>query len=136
MPVPNKCRDLGILVAEYHTHCHRAFDLRASTILRVLEATDAFRREGRFEQFLLACEADARGRKGLETRDYAQADLFRGAFAAARAVDAAAIAAENSPEDIAEAILFILSRPAHVNINEIHLLPADQAAATMVNRKT
>jgi tRNA nucleotidyltransferase (CCA-adding enzyme) len=104
MPVPNKCRDLGILVAEYHTHCHRAFDLRASTILRVLEATDAFRREDRFEQFLLTCEADARGRKGLESRDYPQAELFRGAYAAARAVDAGAIAAENSPEDIAEAV--------------------------------
>ena len=104
MPVPNRCRDLGVLVAEYHTHCHRAFDLRASTILRVLEASDAFRRDGRFEQFLLTCEADARGREGLESRDYAQADLFRGAFAAARAVDAGAIAAENSPEDIAEAV--------------------------------
>jgi len=39
-------------------------------------------------------------------------------------------------EDIAEAIFFILSRPAHVNINEIHLLPSDQAAATMVNRQS
>jgi tRNA nucleotidyltransferase (CCA-adding enzyme) len=104
MPVPNKCRDLGILVAEYHTHCHRAFDLRASTILRVLEATDAFRREERFEQFLLTCEADARGRKGLESRDYAQADLFRGALAAALSVDAAAVAAKNPPEDIADAV--------------------------------
>ena len=104
MPVPSKCRDLGMLVAEYHTHCHRAFDLRPSTILRVLEATDAFRRPERFEQFLLACEADARGRKGLEDRDYGQAGLFRGAFAAASGIDTKSVAAESDPADIAEAI--------------------------------
>ena len=104
MPVPSKCRDLGMLVAEYHTHCHRAFDLRPSTILRVLEATDAFRRPERFEQFLLACEADARGRKGLEDRDYDQTGLFRGAFAAASGIDTKSVVAESDPADIAEAI--------------------------------
>jgi tRNA nucleotidyltransferase (CCA-adding enzyme) len=104
LPVPNACRDLGILVSEYHTHCHRAFELRPATILRVLEATDAFRRPRRFEQFLLACEADARGRKGLEDRDYRQADLLRGAFAAASGVDAAAIAAEHEGKAIGEAV--------------------------------
>ena len=104
LPVPNACRDLGALVSEYHTHCHRAFELRASTILRMLEATDAFRRPRRFEQFLLACEADARGRKGLEDRDYAQAELLRGAFGAAGAVDAAAIASQHEGKKIGEAI--------------------------------
>jgi len=104
LPVPNSCRDLGILAAEYHTHCHRAYELRADTILRVLESTDAFRRPGRFEQFLLTCEADARGRKGLEDRDYAQADLFRGALAAARGVDTAGIAAINQGSKIPKAI--------------------------------
>ena len=104
LPVPNACRDLGMLVSEYHTHCHRAFELRAGTILRVLEATDAFRRPRRFEQFLLTCEADARGRKGLEDRHYTQVDLLRGAFAAASAVDAAAIAASHEGKAIGEAI--------------------------------
>ena len=104
LPVPNACRDLGMLVSEYHTHCHRAFELRAGTILRVLEATDAFRRPRRFEQFLLACEADARGRKGLEDRHYTQVDLLRGAFAAASGVDAAAIAASHEGKAIGEAI--------------------------------
>ena len=104
LPVPNACRDLGILVSEYHTHCHRAFELRAATILRMLEATDAFRRPRRFEQFLLACEADARGREGLEDRDYTQVDLLRGAFAAASGIDAAAIAASHEGKAIGEAI--------------------------------
>ncbi|HSM32091.1 MAG TPA: multifunctional CCA addition/repair protein [Woeseiaceae bacterium] len=104
LPVPNACRDLGILVSEYHTHCHRAFELRAATILRMLEATDAFRRPRRFEQFLLACEADARGREGLEDRPYTQVDLLRGAFAAASEIDAAAIAVSHEGKAIGEAI--------------------------------
>lgn len=104
LPVPRSCRELAIIVAEYHTHCHRAFDLRVSTILKVLEGADAFRRPGRFEQFLITCEADARGRKGLEDRNYRQAELFRGALAAAMAVDTADIAARHEPERIPEAI--------------------------------
>jgi tRNA nucleotidyltransferase (CCA-adding enzyme) len=104
LPVPNSCRDLGMLAAEYHTHCHRAYELRADTILRVLESTDAFRRPGRFEQFLLSCEADARGRKGMEARDYSQAALFRGALAAALGVDTAGIAAGNEGNKIPKAI--------------------------------
>lgn len=86
LSVPNPCRDLAALAAEYHTHCHRAFELRADTILKVLNRTDAFRRPDRFEKVLLVCEADARGRTGLEDRAYPQADFFRGAADAARAV--------------------------------------------------
>ena len=104
LPVPNACRDLGLLVAEFHTHVHRAFELRPKTILKVLDKTDAFRRPGRFERFLVACEADARGRGGLEDRRYDQADLFRGAFAAAAAIDAQSIAAANKPAAIPRAI--------------------------------
>ena len=104
LPVPNACRDLGLLVSEFHTHIHRAFELRPKSILKVLEKTDAFRRPERFEQFLLTCEADARGRKGLEDRRYDQADLFRDAFKAASSIDARAIAADNENRNIPTAI--------------------------------
>ena len=104
LPVPRACRDLGLLVAEFHTHVHRALELRPKTILKVLEKTDAFRRPGRFEQFLLACEADARGRAGLENRRYEQAGLFRGAFAAASAIDAGGIAKQVDKKKIPAAI--------------------------------
>jgi tRNA nucleotidyltransferase (CCA-adding enzyme) len=86
--VPRACRELGALVAEYHAHCHRAFELKPSTILKVLHKLDAFRRPGRFENFLLACEADARGRTGFEDRDYPQSDYFRRAWKEASAVTA------------------------------------------------
>ncbi len=104
MPVPNEYRDLALLVAEFHTHCHRALELRASTILKVLEKTDAFRRPGRFERFLQACEADARGRTGFENRRYPQAGYFRRAYAAAAAIDAAAIARQYEGRKIPKAI--------------------------------
>ena len=104
LPVPNTCRDLGLLVSEFHTHVHRAFELRPGKILKVLERTDAFRRPARFEQFLLTCEADARGRGGLENRDYPQADLFRGAFDAAASIDAGAIAGASEAGKIPRAI--------------------------------
>ena len=104
LPVPRSCRDLAFIVAEFHTHCHRAFDMKDATILKVLERSDAFRRPDRFEKFLAACEADARGRTGLEDRDYPQANLFRVAFRAAAAVDGGAIAANTDKSKIAGAI--------------------------------
>ena len=48
---------------------------------------DAYRRPDRFEQFLLACEADARGRSGFEDRDYPQGEYFRSAFNATSQID-------------------------------------------------
>mgnify|MGYP000082299104 CR=1 FL=1 len=39
--VPNRCRDLAVPVARYHTHIHRALELRQETHLQVLDGTDA-----------------------------------------------------------------------------------------------
>ena len=102
LPIPRSCRELGVLAARFHGHCHRAFELRPQTILKVLEQTDAFRRPDRFEKFLLTCEADSRGRDGYEDRDYPQADLFRGAFAAANAVSASSLGENLEGPEIAE----------------------------------
>ncbi len=104
MPLPRACRDLGALVAEYHTHCHRAFELRHDSVVKLFEKADAFRRPERFEQFLTACEADARGRTGFEHREYEQATHLRAAAAAAAAVDAGGIASEHDKKKIPEAI--------------------------------
>ena len=104
MPVPNAYSQLGALVAEFHTHCHRASELRDKTIVKVLEKCDAFRRPERFEKVLLACEADARGRTGLENRRYPQAGIFRNSYEAAASIDAAAIAAAHEGKKIPEAI--------------------------------
>ncbi|HEU4603521.1 MAG TPA: HD domain-containing protein, partial [Steroidobacteraceae bacterium] len=87
--VPTAYREVARLVSRYHLNVHRAHELRESTLLEMLEKLDAFRRPERFEQFLLACEADARGRKGLENRDYEQTNYLRRArkIAASVALD-------------------------------------------------
>ncbi|MBL8249910.1 MAG: HD domain-containing protein, partial [Candidatus Competibacter sp.] len=86
--VPNMYRELGVLTARYHTHCHRALELRPKTLLNTLQGLDALRKPQRFEQFLIACEADARGRTGLENRDYVQTQFMRQVYQAAAAVQA------------------------------------------------
>lgn len=85
--IPTRFRQLAEHVAEFHGHIHKAKELRPQTMLKVLEATDAFRKPERFAQLLLACEADARGRAGFEDRDYPQADIFRQALSASQQVD-------------------------------------------------
>ncbi len=86
LKVPNECRELAILTSRYHGNVHRAAELRPQTVLELFEKTDAFRRPERFNDLLLACEADARGRAGLEDRPYPQADYLRRARDAAAAV--------------------------------------------------
>jgi tRNA nucleotidyltransferase (CCA-adding enzyme) len=83
--VPNDFRELAVLVARHHGLCHRALELRASTVLELLEHCDALRRPERFAEFLLACEADLRGRTGFADRDYPQGGFLRAALAAAQA---------------------------------------------------
>jgi tRNA nucleotidyltransferase (CCA-adding enzyme) len=85
--IPVRFRELAVIVARHHLDCHRIKEMRANTVLRKLESIDAFRRPERFEQFLLACEADIRGRKGLEDRPYPQAEYLKNAFVAANDVD-------------------------------------------------
>ena len=94
--VPNHMRELALITTRFHTHVHRAFELRADTVLKTLESCDALRRPDRFAEFLLACEADARGRKGLEQRDYPQRDFF----AAARERAAAVALTEDERRDL------------------------------------
>jgi tRNA nucleotidyltransferase (CCA-adding enzyme) len=84
--VPNAFRDLALAVARLHGQAHRAEELRAGTLLELLEGLDALRRPERLEQFVAACEADVRGRTGLEGTPYPQGDILRDALAAARAV--------------------------------------------------
>ncbi|MEP4149525.1 MAG: multifunctional CCA addition/repair protein [Halioglobus sp.] len=77
LKAPNQYRDLSLKACEYHLHSHRAMELRGKTLLKLLIATDALRRPDRFEAFLFACEADARGRLGLEDKPYPQGRYLR-----------------------------------------------------------
>jgi tRNA nucleotidyltransferase (CCA-adding enzyme) len=78
--VPTAYSELAVLASRYHTHCHQALKLRANTLLALFESLDVFRRADRLEKFLLVCEADARGRLGLEQQPYPQTEYLRQAF--------------------------------------------------------
>jgi tRNA nucleotidyltransferase (CCA-adding enzyme) len=90
--VPAECRDLALLVARYHGDIYKIDELRPKTVVTILERCDVFRRPGRFEELLGACEADYRGRLGFESRAFPQSQSWRHAAAAARAVDSGAVA--------------------------------------------
>jgi tRNA nucleotidyltransferase (CCA-adding enzyme) len=87
-----ECRDLALLAARYHGDIHRAKELRADTIIRLFQATDAWRRPERFAQLLQACASDARGRTGHGNDAYPQEEYLLQLLSVARAVDAGEIA--------------------------------------------
>ena len=91
--IPNDYRDLAERTARFHLHYHRALELKPVTIVKTLEQLDAFRKPERFEKFLLASEADARGRPGYEDRSFPQGSYFRKAFEAARDIDVQSLVA-------------------------------------------
>lgn len=87
LKVPNDCAQLAFLVGEYHTHAHRALELRPATLLKLLMTFDIMRRPQRFADFIAASEMDSRGRLGFEDREYPQAEYLHQAAAVVRAVD-------------------------------------------------
>lgn len=84
---PKSFRELALIVTEYHLNYHRVEELKPATVVKYLQLMDAFRRPERFEKFLLACEADSRGRTGCESKDFKQPKVFRDYFKAANGVD-------------------------------------------------
>ncbi len=86
LKVPAEHRDLALAVCKHHLLMHRFDELKASTVLKLIEQLDAWRRPERARRFVLACEADHRGRLGLSDRPYPQGQRLLDAIAAARAV--------------------------------------------------
>ena len=86
--VPKSYRELAVAVTRYHLHYHRAAELKPATLLKLFGALDAFRRPERFELFILACEADSRGRTGFENAHFDQPGILRRTRDAAAAVTA------------------------------------------------
>jgi tRNA nucleotidyltransferase (CCA-adding enzyme) len=90
--VPSAFRDLAVIVCQEHTLVHGVERLQASTVVNLLSRTGALRSVQRLEAVLLACECDARGRRGFEDRAYPQAQRLRAARAALIEVSGADIA--------------------------------------------
>ncbi|WP_096698362.1 multifunctional CCA addition/repair protein [Polaromonas sp. AER18D-145] len=90
--VPTDCRELAEVVAREHGNIHRSAEFGAAALVRLLERCDAFRKPHRFDDILLACECDARGRLGFQNTAYPQRQRLAQALQAAQAVVTASIA--------------------------------------------
>ncbi len=89
--VPTDCRELADVVAREHGNIHRSGEFSAPALVRLLERCDALRKPARFAEILLACECDARGRRGKEDSLYPPRTRLLAALAAAQSVDTAAV---------------------------------------------
>ncbi|MDD2775995.1 MAG: multifunctional CCA addition/repair protein [Gallionella sp.] len=129
---PSECQDLAALTARHHGDVHRSFEFRPETVIKLFQTTDAWRRPERFEQILLACASDARGRKGFELVEYPQATYLLDLLATARAVNAGEIAREFEDPAGKTSIFYprscdtIASRVEHARIRSITSLVKQQ----------
>ncbi len=99
LKVPNEYRKLALVVTEYHLQCHRAADLKVETLLNLLRDVGALKSSAKLEPFLLSCEADARGRLGLENRHYSSPNYLRRAQSALATVSIADLVSSGAAGD-------------------------------------
>ena len=92
--VPVHCKELAEVVTREHGNIYASQSLGAEAVLRLLSRCDALRRPERFALVLLACECDARGRLGLQARNYPQSLRLQALLNAALSVDTAGISAQ------------------------------------------
>ncbi len=90
--IPVECKELSDVVAREHGNIHRSQDLNPAALLRLLERCDAIRKPERMPDILLACECDARGRKGFENEAYGPSTRLQEVLKAALSVVTAGIA--------------------------------------------
>ena len=94
LKVPSYFQQLAQLTCEFHTHIHKAFELRAETVITLFNRFDVWRKPQRFQEFLQVCLADTRGRTGFENKDYPQIDYINQLLHAANEVDVQQVIAD------------------------------------------
>lgn len=87
LKIPNRYRELATGVSRYHLLCHKAPTLRPKTILKIFRGIGALRQPEKLKQFILCCEADARGRLGFEQQPYDSGKWLQKVFDAIQQVD-------------------------------------------------
>ena len=98
--VPTECRETADVVAREHGNIHRSGELGAAALVRLIERCDGIRKPARFDEILLACECDARGRLGFDEAPYPQRQRLREALAAVQSVATSVIAARAAESGI------------------------------------
>lgn len=94
LKVPSYFQELAELTCEFHTHIHKAFELRAETVITLFNRFDVWRKSQRFQEFLQVCLADTRGRTGFENKDYPQIDYINQLLHSANEVDVQQVIAD------------------------------------------
>ena len=94
LKVPSYFQELAELTCEFHTHIHKAFELRAETVITLFNRFDVWRKPLRFQEFLQVCLSDTRGRTGFETKDYPQIDYINQLLHVANEVDVQQVIAD------------------------------------------
>jgi tRNA nucleotidyltransferase (CCA-adding enzyme) len=97
---PTDCRELADVVAREHGNIHRSGELGAAALVRLIERCDAIRKPARFDEVLLACECDARGRLGFEEAPYPQRARLGAALVAVQSVATSVIAASEASKGV------------------------------------
>ncbi|NVJ68606.1 MAG: multifunctional CCA addition/repair protein [Gammaproteobacteria bacterium] len=87
LKTPKEYQELSVQVSRYHLHCHKMFELRPNTILKVLKGLKAYRNPDFLRQFIIACEADFNGRLYNEDKPYPQGEYLWQCYEASKDVD-------------------------------------------------
>jgi tRNA nucleotidyltransferase (CCA-adding enzyme) len=128
LKIPSHYKQLALKVCEFHLHCHKAFELKASTLLKMFNQLDIWRKPEEFDLFLMTCKSDFLGRLGFENRIYPQEQYLQAAVKAAREVTAQAFVAQGLQglaikEAMAKERLSVIIK---IKANFAHLNPALQ----------
>jgi tRNA nucleotidyltransferase (CCA-adding enzyme) len=118
---PSEFAAMARLVCRHHLEAHRAFELRATTVLALIESLDAIRRPERMRAFTLACEADRRGRLGREDEPYPQGAYLRECLDAVRAIDARPFVAQGLGGEAIGAAMRTARLEAIAHLREVHV---------------
>ncbi|MEI2456986.1 multifunctional CCA addition/repair protein [Lysobacter firmicutimachus] len=104
LKIPTEHRLLAEAVCREHLNVHRLAELRPRSVYELIARCDGLRNPKRIEQMSLACEADKRGRLGLEDQPYPQGAALVAALRAALAVRASDLAPGLSGPAVGEAM--------------------------------
>ena len=116
LKIPNTYKDLALIVTEYHTHCHKAFDMKPNKIMKLFERTNALKKPDRFLKYLSACVADAKGRGSPKcAENYTQHLYLKKCLDAVLSVDTKEISTRLLQENKSGIIIGETIRVAQIN---------------------
>lgn len=104
LKVPVAWQRLAMSVCEYHLHLHRVAELKPATVVDMFSAIGLYHHPDRLEMFCAACEADSRGRTGLEKTSYPQTAFLRDCLEAVGSIDVEPLRLRYSGRQLGDAV--------------------------------